>query len=217
MRIGVFCYDFSHKKSRDGLFNMFLEDYTPEVVFAAPWRKLNVGQSKIKLETSGIEYAHPRTICKRFDINYHVVVHNSVECRRLIESYDLDLGVILGARILDKHIINAFKIGVLNLHPGILPGNRGLDTVKWAVIEKLPQGATAHLINGKIDMGRKIVAKKVLVRADDTLPDILCRVQAAEQAILAQALWIIKNGSRGTPLGEGKYHKVMPPEIEAKL
>ena len=46
------------------------------------------------------------------------------------EKRKYDLGIILGSRII-KNIINKFKIGILNMHPGILPYNRGLDTHKW--------------------------------------------------------------------------------------
>ena len=217
MRIGVFSYDFPHKKSRDGLFNMFLHDYTPEVVLAAPWQKLNIEHSKIRLVTRGIEYVHPRLVSEKLGIDYHVVNHNDRECVRLIEQYDLDLGVVLGARILSKEVIDAFKIGVLNLHPGILPENRGLDTVKWAMVEGLEQGVTAHLIDDKIDMGRKIIKSTVKTYHGDTLLDISTRVQEQEQRILPWALDVIKAGCLGTPLAKGKYHKAMPWSIEQDL
>jgi len=50
-----------------------------------------------------------------------------------------------------EDIINAFKIGVLNMHPGILPDNRGLDTIKWAIMKDMKQGVSCHLISKEID------------------------------------------------------------------
>jgi methionyl-tRNA formyltransferase len=71
-----------------------------------------------------------------------------------------DLGIILGARILDEDIIKTFKIGILNLHPGLLPDNRGLDTYQWAIINMIPQGVTSNLIDSKIDGGKILIKKK---------------------------------------------------------
>ena len=81
--------------------------------------------------------------------------HNSTETLKIIKKNKLDLGVILGARILKKEIINAFKIGIINMHPGILPENRGLDNIKWSVVKNLPIGVTSHFIDPRIDMGEK--------------------------------------------------------------
>ena len=40
----------------------------------------------------------------------------------------------LGARILKPSAFSPFRKGVMNMHPGILPDNRGLDTIKWAIL-----------------------------------------------------------------------------------
>ncbi|MEK6840204.1 MAG: formyltransferase family protein, partial [Nanoarchaeota archaeon] len=121
LRVGAFVYNFEHKKTQEGLFNLYLDDTPVVCALAADPVPLTFYQSKIRIAPKGLSYAHPRTIAQKLGIPYHVVSHNSQECEDLVRSYNLDVGVILGARILKEPIINAFNVGVLNLHPGLLP------------------------------------------------------------------------------------------------
>ena len=58
------------------------------------------------------------------------------------------------------------------MHPGLLPENRGLDTIKWAIYNELPQGITTHLIDEKIDVGKKVYRETINVDLDDSIFDI---------------------------------------------
>ena len=155
MKIGVFAYNFAHRKTQEGLLRLFLEGYPVRCVMAANAVKLGIYQSQIRTSPKDLSYVHPQRIADRLGIDYHVVKHNSVACQDLIRGYDLDLGIILGARILKPNIINGFNTGIMNLHPGLLPQNRGLDSMKWAILRNLPQGATAHLCRPSAKVGHK--------------------------------------------------------------
>ena len=109
MKIGVFAYNFEHWKTQEGLLNLFLNGKKPAVVFAANKVKLNFPHSKIRVAPKDLFLQHPKDICEKLDIPYHVVKHDSEETHKLIKEYGLDVGVILGARILKKPTINAFK------------------------------------------------------------------------------------------------------------
>ena len=218
MKLGIFVYNFEHKKTQEGLLNLFLNGYKIECIFAANPVKLNFYQSKTRVVPKGLSYMHPKKIAKILNIPYHVVVHNSKECEDLIKKYALDLGIILGARILKKSVIDAFKIGIINLHLGLLPQNRGLDNIKWAILKNLKQGATIHLINEKVDHGRFILQTEIKVYKDDTLIDIFLRIQNLEQMLMIEALKILESGKRDfQPLGDGNYFKAVPPEQERVL
>ncbi len=218
MKIGVFAYNFEHKKTQEGLLRLFLNGYNPDVIFAADPVELKFYQSKVRVAPKGLSYTHPRKIAKRMNIPYHIVVHNSKECQDLITKHDLDLGIILGARILKENIISAFNIGVLNMHPGLLPENRGLDTLKWAIMRNIKQGVSCHLISREIDKGNLIVKRGVDVFEDDTLVDIFLRIQNMEQVLMIESLKIIESGKRVfEPVEEGTYNKSLPPDLEANL
>ena len=53
-------------------------------------------------------------------------MHNSKEALDFYNSVKPDYGIILGARILSRDVIDFFKFGIFNFHRGLLPQNRGL-------------------------------------------------------------------------------------------
>jgi len=218
MRIGIFAYNFKHKKTQEGILTLLLHHYPITVIFAADPVELKFYQSKIRIAPKGLEYQHPKDIAARFDIPYHITRHNSAECEELIKKYELDVGIILGARILKENIINAFKIGVLNMHPGMLPHNRGLDNIKWAILKGYKQGVSVHLISKEIDQGNLIVQREIDIFEDDTLLDIFLRIQNMEQVLMIEALKMLESGQREFPtVAEGNYFKAVLPEEEATL
>ena len=203
-----------------GLFNLFMANFKPTVAFAANPVELKFYKSKIRTGPKDLYLQHPKDICEKLGVDYHVSVHNSNKTQNLIKEYDLDVGIILGARILKSNVISAFKLGVINMHPGLLPENRGLDNLKWAILKKIPQGVTSHLIDSKIDKGSKILREKIKIYKDDSLVDLQLRIQNLEQDLMIKSLKKIKNEDRlqnYEKLGDGNYYKSVPPEQEESL
>lgn len=217
MNIGVFAYNFPHWKTQEGLHNLFLAGYTPKIIFAADPVKLNFPQSNIRISPKDLYLTHPKVIAKKYGIKYEVVIHNSKQTSDLVKHYNLDLGIILGARILKPIAFENFNIGVLNMHPGILPQNRGLDNVKWAIIDGIPQGVTTHLIDSKIDRGIMIEQDIIKIYNDDTLMDLHIRIQNLEQQLMVSSINKIKKEKIGSPIMEGNYYKAVPLDIEKNL
>lgn len=218
MKIGVFAYNFKHKKTQEGLINLFLHNIPITCILAADPVELKFYQSEIRVSQKGLDYIHPNDIAGRLNIPYHVVVHNSEECEQLIDKHELDVGIILGARIIKKNIIDKFKIGIINMHPGLLPQNRGLDTIKWAILKGYKQGVSCHLISKEIDRGQLIIKREVDVHEDDSLVDIFFRIQNMEQNLLIESLKMIQSGKKELqPVSEGNYNKSVPPELEEGL
>ena len=219
MRIGIFAYNFKHWKTQAGIQNLVYAGYKPEAVFAADKIKLDFYQSKIRIAPKDLYLVHPREVAEYHNIDYHVSVHNSEETSRLIESYELDLGIVLGARILKPSAFSPFTKGVMNMHPGILPNNRGLDTIKWAVLKRLPQGVTTHIIDEKIDRGYLIDRKEINIYQDDTLMDVQIRIQNLEQEMMLSSIKKLeeKDIKGFNRLSAGDYNKSVPANLEETL
>ena len=217
MKIGIFAYNFEHKKTQEGLINLFLNGYKPSCILAADKVKLDFPQSEIRVSPEGLTYTHPKDIAKKLGIPYHVVIHNSGQAIKLVKKYRLDLGIILGTRILNEDVIKSFKIGVLNLHPGLLPDVAGLDTIKWAILMNYPQGATAHIIDKDIDKGKLVLQKQIPILKDDTLMDLLLRVQNTEQELMINSLKLIKHSTKFPEIIRTNYFKAVPKEVEKNL
>jgi len=192
MKICVFSYNFPHKKTFEVLSTLYFNGIKINHVFAANKLKLNIKYSKERVSIKNIEYVHPKIIAQKIKSKYTVIKHDSKNLVKVLKKEKFDLGIIAGARILKKQVVECFKIGVLNLHPGILPLNRGLDTHKWAILKNWPQGVTAHLIDDKVDAGKIISKKKIDVYVDDTLVDINYRLQNTELELMIKSINILK-------------------------
>ncbi len=219
MKICVFAYNFKHKKTQEGLLKLFCSNLKIRQVIAM--NKIKINSPKKKLETSSRDliYINPKKICEKFKIPYKVMSHNSFKCTEYLKKKKYDLGIILGARILKKNIIDCFKIGILNLHPGILPENRGLDTCQWAILKMFPQGATSHLIDKRMDCGKILIRKKIKIYKKDSLKDFYERIQSLELDLMIKSIKIlIKKKNYGfIPKKQGKYHSYISTADELKV
>jgi methionyl-tRNA formyltransferase len=75
--------------------------------------------------------------------------------------------------IFTKEVINKFKYGIWNFHPGLLPNYRGRHPISWALINNEKKiGISVHLINDKIDMGYLIYQNVVRRNKNDNDKDI---------------------------------------------
>lgn len=216
MKIGIFAYNFEHKKTQEGLLNLFLNGYKPVCIFAQDWKMLPYVNNGARVGLQGMKYSHPKIIAEKLNIEYINISHDDSKCSKIIKELNLDIGIILGSRILKKKVIDSFNIGVINMHPAMLPDNRGLDNIKWAILNNLPQGVTTHLISEKIDAGHIIDKKLVDVYLDDTLTEIMLRIQNKEQIMMIESLHKIEfvNYDSFPELSYEKYNLKITPELE---
>ncbi len=219
MKICLFVYNFKHKKSQEGIIKLITSGFKISQVIAMNKKKIISPKKAIEIVPRDIDFLNPKILCKILKIPFKVTDHNSKNCEKFLKKKKYDLGIILGARILKEEIINCFKIGILNLHPGILPENRGLDTYQWAICNNLPQGATAHLIDRKMDKGRILFKKKINIYNQDTIKDFYLRVQSLELELMIKSLNVLnKNINFGyISKKQGKYHSYINSIEEKKM
>ena len=105
------------------------------------------------------------------------------------------------------------------MHPGILPENRGLDTIKWAIERSLPQGVTTHIIDKNIDRGHLVEMERINVYEDDTLLDLKIRIQNLEQKLMISSINLLESVKiqELQKISKGTYNKPMYWESESKL
>lgn len=219
MRIGVFTYDFPHFKTQQGLTALMIAGFKPAVILAQEKKALPFISSKIDVLGSQPFAFTAKQIARHFGIEYCEVDHDSVKARTIVLQRELDLGVILGARILKKQTILGFGIGIINAHPGLLPLNRGLDNLKWAVWRLIKQGVTTHLIDTRIDQGMLIERREINVVVEDSLASIAVRLGDLQIRMIVEAVSGFVEGAE-TPresIEGGTLHKSMPPKVEAQL
>jgi methionyl-tRNA formyltransferase len=64
-----------------------------------------------------------------------------------------DLIVFAGGNILRKEILQLPRLGVINVHLGLLPETRGMSSPEWSLLKGVPTGITIHYVDTGIDTG----------------------------------------------------------------
>lgn len=168
----LFTYNFPHKKSLKGMQLVKSHGFKNVNVIASPKVKLDFRQSKNRINVAEQEIINPSTLSKHYGWKTLIAHHNSEKAISFYKELKPTFGLIFGARILSKNVIDSFSKGVINFHPGVLPENRGLDNLKWAIYNRLPQGVTTHLIDENIDVGKQIYKEFINLDLDDTIFDV---------------------------------------------
>jgi methionyl-tRNA formyltransferase len=79
---------------------------------------------------------------------------NDDDFARLIKKMEVDYAFIFAFRILKETIYNAPKFGCINLHPALLPLNRGASPSNWIILNNRPKtGITFHFVSRDVDAG----------------------------------------------------------------
>jgi methionyl-tRNA formyltransferase len=86
-----------------------------------------------------------------------------------IQALHPDLGIsILFGYILRAELLRVLPAGCINLHPSLLPYNRGAYPNVWSIIDGTPSGVTLHYIDEGVDTGDIIAQRQVEVEPVDT-------------------------------------------------
>jgi folate-dependent phosphoribosylglycinamide formyltransferase PurN len=70
-----------------------------------------------------------------------------------LREWSPDLIVFAGGNILRKQLLAVPRLGVLNVHLGLLPEVRGMSTPEWSLLNHVPVGITIHYVDVGIDTG----------------------------------------------------------------
>ena len=133
---------------------------------------------------------------------------NSRRLRRDLQRLAPDVLVLGGGGILLPEIIETAAVGVLNVHPALLPWVRGCGVVGHSLEQGVAVGATVHLVDRGIDTGA-VVARRLLPVAPG--PASLAALELAADELAAEMMadvveGIVRRGERpaGVPQ-EGRF------------
>lgn len=148
---------------------------------------------------------------------YVVANHSSEAAGALVCALSLDLLVNAGTpRILGAEILRSPRMGIVNVHPGLLPEFRGCTCVEWAIYLDEPVGNTVHFMNERIDGGPIVLQEPVSVGPRDTYVDVRVKVYEHGAALLARGVRKILDEGLAPqhlpPQPAGRYFHVIEPE-----
>ena len=127
---------------------------------------------------------------------------------------DMAISVLFGY-VLRTAFLELFPKACINLHPALLPYNRGTYPNVWSIVDGTPAGVTLHYVDEGMDTGDVIAQKQVLVKVTDTGATLYHRLEA-EALDLFRASWpqVRAGTSRRTPQppGIGTFHRLRDVE-----
>ena len=97
-------------------------------------------------------------------------------------------------KILSKNFIKNFNGKILNIHPSLLPKYKGLKTHERVLRNREKySGCTVHLVNSKLDSGKIILQKKVIIDNKETPSSLEKKILVQEHKIYPKAILKIFN------------------------
>lgn len=129
--------------------------------------------------------------------------------------------VLAGTGVVDRAFLAANHKGVVvNGHPALLPGIRGVDVLEWALAENRPLGVSAHLVEASVDAGELLVTSPIAIEQGDTsLGALKARViECQADAVVAATLGLARGSSAPWPhdLNKSVLRLTAPERVHAE-
>ena len=92
-------------------------------------------------------------------------------------------------KVLSNNFIRAFGYKIINIHPSLLPKYKGLNTHERVLKSKEKySGCTVHFVNSKLDSGKIISRKKILIDKNETEKSLKKKILAQEHKLYSQSI-----------------------------
>jgi methionyl-tRNA formyltransferase len=131
---------------------------------------------------------------------------------RQIEQLKPDIGVsVLFGYLLRRRFLRIFPQGCVNLHPALLPYNRGANPNVWSIVDGTPAGVTLHYVDEGVDTGDVMAQREVVVLPTDTGQTLYRRLEKACVQLFCHAWQALRSGqARGSVQRQdaGTAHRV---------
>jgi phosphoribosylglycinamide formyltransferase-1 len=161
VKICLLTYDVPHRKTAQvfmGLKNRSIETVD---FLLMPFRQRPVREVLFQHRPAQFVGPSPQVVARAFGAS----VHPYDSWPDVLAMYDHFL--VCGSNIIEPAFANTGR--VLNVHAGLIPAVRGLDSFKWAILHQQPLGNTLHRIDEKADAGEVIAYRETPVFSTDEL------------------------------------------------
>ena len=121
-----------------------------------------------------------------------------------LKKLNLDVGLHKAGVIYRDVTIDAFRLGILNHHIGILPAYRGRSVLEWSILQGDPVGVTVFFIDTGIDTGARILlSEEVDISQYRSVTEAKRYLFSLDKVFFRRALDLISNGDQAFQLNDG--------------
>jgi folate-dependent phosphoribosylglycinamide formyltransferase PurN len=160
-----------------------------------------------------------RKFCVKNNIPFfEVKKHSSAASAQIIQERGLDY-VLNGSTnwLLKDPTLSLPQVKFINAHPGWLPKHKGLDSIRWSILEGDPVGITTHYIDHGIDTGDILKFYEVDLSDATSLNHVWRKVMQKKVESFTDTLLGLEKGSIQTTKQEGNYPAHRPMTYEEHL
>lgn len=134
-------------------------------------------------------------LCDREDATVHCMVTEKSQLR-LIEQLKPDLIISVGfGYLVPEAVLSIPPRGCVNVHPALLPYNRGMAPNVWSIVDETPAGVSIHYMDESFDTGPIIEQRAVDTDFDDTGKSLHERLEDEQLSLFKQTWPDIKGGN----------------------
>lgn len=122
---------------------------------------------------------------------------NAPDSLAILQRWQPDLVVSVYLNQLIKPALIALPpLGVINIHPALLPQNRGLFPYFWALANgDTETGVTVHRVDARFDTGDIIIQQAIPIQPNDSVLSLARKSAEVGAEVLVQAVKAIQSGN----------------------
>jgi methionyl-tRNA formyltransferase len=148
-------------------------------------------------------------MAKLRNLQYQTSSPKDNEIVEWVEEFKPDIILSLHYRsLIPGRILNAAKMGSVNLHPSLLPKYRGANSVAWAIINgEMRTGFSFHHMTECFDAGRILIQEEIDITPTDTAFSLFHRQIACAMKRLDEVIVMVSSNVSGLEqVGESSYY-----------
>jgi phosphoribosylglycinamide formyltransferase 1 len=138
-------------------------------------------------------------------------------CVEVLVGHDVDYVVLAGfMRVVTSHLLDAFPMRVLNIHPALLPAFPGMNAQSQAIrYGARISGCTVHFVDAGTDTGPIIAQTAVPILSSDDDMSLRQRILVEEHRLLPSVLqWFAEGRVSTSPDPKGGRPRVVVQGVE---
>ncbi len=122
---------------------------------------------------------------------------SKAELEEMVAAHPADAGILAAfGMIVPESVIGAYRCGIVNIHPSLLPAYRGPTPIEQAILDGAPEtGVSLMALAPEMDAGPVYAQRHYRVPAGTTKAELAAHLQQLGASLLADSLPAITQGS----------------------
>lgn len=175
--------------ARDTLAHLAKEGYVPEVVVSSPDARRGRGLTLMPSET--------KAWAREYELKVLTPETLDADFIELIKSYGCAYAIVVAyGKILPQALIDAFPLGILNIHYSLLPKYRGASPVEGALLHgETETGVTIQQMVYALDAGDVLASEATGILPTETTRELRPRLVSLGAQLLTDVLPAFEAGT----------------------